>query len=256
MSRWITRPKIINNPKLRLFCFPYAGSSAMVTYKFLVDALPDNVEVCPVEFPGRGARMTEALIDDIELVVNDLKKSFENFKDVPFAFLGHSMGALVSYELSLKLKKDNLQMPYKLYLSAHRGPQLARCGKIMHTLNSEDFLDELVAMNGIAKELLEHKELLDLMLPIIRNDYKLCETYKYSNNVKLDIPFHVFGGDLDKDINHESLTAWEQLTEHSFDLDIIHGDHFFIIKEKETFLERFIPLIEKDILYHDKLKLE
>jgi len=247
MNKWIIRPKVNNHARLRLFCFPYAGSSAVVTYKFLVDSLSEDIEVCPIEFPGRGARMAEPLIYDIEEVMAELSYLIKDFSDLPYAFLGHSMGALVSYELAQHLSSNFKVSPQKLYLSAHNAPQLPREGKIMHKLKRDQFLDELKNMNGIADELLDHEELLQLVLPIIQNDYKLCETYKYIEKGKVNIPIHVFGGDADKDVTPEKLEAWNELTDKEFDLEILPGDHFFILKNRDSFARRMQRHLKNDI---------
>lgn len=247
MSNWIIVPNKIKNPKIRLFCFPYAGSSAVVTYKFISDHAPEDVEVCMVEFPGRGSRMTEGLISDISIVVNEIYDNLLKFLDIPYAFLGHSMGALTAYELGKKIQQNNLMLPYKLYLSAHRAPQLKRNGKTIYKLNDDEFLDELILMKGIDSELLKHDELLKLFAPIIRNDYELCETYSFKGGGKLKIPFHVFAGSEDEYVKPDDLKLWSELTTVSISTDIIEGDHFFIIKEKQKFLKIFLPLLEDDL---------
>jgi surfactin synthase thioesterase subunit len=125
----------------------------------------------------------------------------------------------------------------------------------MYTLSNNDFLSELKSMNGIASEILEHEELLELMLPIIRNDYQLCETYKFNNNSKLNIPFHIFGGLMDKDVSQSCLESWQELTFQKLKLDLFNGDHFFIIKQKNEFSKRFFELIENDLKNYEKFTL-
>lgn len=254
MDRWIVRPKVNNDAKIRLFCFPYAGSSAVVTYKFLVDSLPEEIEVCPVEFPGRGSRMAENLISDIDKAVQLIGAAIPGFLDKPYLFLGHSMGALVAFELSHYLKTNLNSQPLKLYLSAHRAPSIEKDGKMMHILKENEFLDELIKMNGLADEILEHRELLDLMLPVIKNDYKLCETYRFKSKNKLDIPFQIFGGSNDKDVSLEHLKAWNELTSAYIKIEIIEGDHFFLTKNKENFLQKFKNYLNSDLLELNKFK--
>jgi len=246
-NRWIVRPNPNNNAKLRLFCFPYAGSSAVVTYKFLVDNLPEFIDVCPVELPGRGARMMETLIDNLDVVIDEATEAIQDFIDIPFIFFGHSMGALISYELTHSLIQKYSAKPSKLYMSAHKAPFLERSGPIMHKLEANKFTDELVKMDGISKEIMQHKELMELVLPIIRNDYLVCETYKYKQKELLDIPITVFGGSYDKDITENDLLAWSKITSADFNHFMIQGDHFFILKQKDYFLKLFSRILTTDL---------
>ena len=234
------------NNKIKLFCFPYAGSSAVVTYKFLIDTLPEFIEVCPIELPGRGARISEKLIDNLsdilDLIIDDIKDSINS----PYIFLGHSMGALISYELTHKLLSEYNSSPLKLYVSAHRAPNLPKDGIIMHELGNDEFINELRLIDGLAAEILQHPELLDLLLPIIRNDYKLCETYNYEKKEKLDIPISVFGGIQDKDISKTQLMEWSDLTTAEFNLKLFDSDHFFILKQRDQFSAEISLQLEKD----------
>ncbi|MCP5061064.1 MAG: thioesterase [Ignavibacteriae bacterium] len=245
-NNWIVRPNPKHNAKLRLFCFPYAGSSAVVTYRHFVDNLPDFIEVCPVELPGRGARMAEDLIDDLEQVVEEISFALKDFLDIPFAFFGHSMGALISYELSHKVFGQHKVKPSNIYVSAHKAPFTERDGLIMHKLDSNEFTSELMKMDGVSKEIMEHKELMELMLPIIKNDYAVCETYDYKQKEVLDIPITIFGGVNDKDITEANLLQWEKLTSSNFRHFMIEGDHFFLTKEKNSFTRLFSDLLTSD----------
>ena len=246
-SRWVTQPNPRPDAKVRLFCFPYAGSSAVVTYKYLADNLPEFIEVCPVEFPGRGTRMGEKLIDNIEEILSNISISIDEWLDKPFMFFGHSMGALISYELIFKIYEKYNKLPLKLYVSAHKAPFLERGGPIMHKLEKEQFVSELKQMNGIAKELFEHSELMELMLPIIRNDYAVCENYNYKQKKKLDVPITAFGGTDDKDVKEEHLKEWAKVTTSEFNHFLLEGDHFFIVKEKKKFLNIFSKILVNDI---------
>jgi medium-chain acyl-[acyl-carrier-protein] hydrolase len=159
---------------------------------------------------------------------------------------GHSMGALISYELVFKLFEKYKILPNKLYISAHKAPFLERGGPVMHKLEKSEFVNELKDMNGIAKELFEHNELMELMLPIIRNDYAVCENYNYQVRKKLNIPITAFGGIYDKDVKEEDLKQWAIVTNLEFNHILLEGDHFFITKEKEQFLNVFSKILLND----------
>lgn len=247
MADWVIKTNSKKDVKLRLFCFPYAGSSALVTYKFLADNLNPDIEVCYVEFPGRGSRIAEPLINEMDSVVKQIAESITKHLDIPFIFLGHSMGALVSYELTHYLNAQLISQPKKLYLSAHKVPSASRDCKLMHKLSKEEFLSEIINMNGVSKEILEHEELLELVLPIIKNDYKLCETYCFSDKGKLDIPISVFGGNKDVEVTEDHLKGWENFTNSAFKLELFDGDHFFITKNRGQFFERFSAYLNEDL---------
>lgn len=246
-AKWILRPKYQRNAKMRLFCFPYAGSSGMVSYKFLVDSLPNSIEVCPIELPGRGLLINEKLISNLDEVVNGISEEMKDFFDLPFVFFGHSMGALISYELTHKIYALYNRTPQKLYISAYRVPSIERNEKIMHKLGIIEFKSELLKIDGIAQDIWEHEELMDLMLPIIKNDYKLCETYKYLPKEKLQCHITAFGGTDDKDVTKVHLADWNKFTACDFELVMFEGDHFFMVKNKKIFIDKFSQMLFRDL---------
>lgn len=247
-SKWISYPKPNREARLKLFCFPYAGSSGIVTYKHFADNLIDDIEICPIELPGRGFRLIEPLLDNIHEIVNQLHPEILPHLNKQFAFFGHSMGALISFELAKKLSKENGKVPGILYVSAHRAPNISERQIIFHTLAYDDLLIQLKKNNGMMDEVLNNKELLELVLPIIKNDYKVCETYKLETDTKLDCPITAFGGKQDSDVNEEHLKGWANFTNLAFNLKIFDGDHFFIIKERKSFLKIFNEQIQIDLL--------
>src|ERR1035441_10334502 len=158
---WISCRKPGPKTRLRLFCFPYAGAGAG-TFLTWSDNLPADVEVCPVQLPGRGARMTERPFTQLSPLVEALAQALAPLLDKPFAFFGHSLGALVSFELARQIRRQYGVHPVRLFVSAGRAPQIPDRLPAIHTLPDKEFLLELRRLNGTLSELLDHEELMNI----------------------------------------------------------------------------------------------
>ncbi|MEM6613641.1 MAG: alpha/beta fold hydrolase, partial [Cyanobacteria bacterium P01_C01_bin.72] len=170
-------PQIKNNPqaKLRLFCLPYAGGSTYI-YDRWSDFLPDTVEVCPIELPGRRKRFTETPYDSINVLVSDLATVLLPHLDKPFALFGHSMGGLVSFELTRLLRRRYYLQPLHLFISACRATQLPRSKPPIHHLDDTAFTQEIMRLGGTPQIVLNNKEMMELILPALKADFKAIET--------------------------------------------------------------------------------
>lgn len=232
-SPWVTSQQV--QPKSRLFCFPYAGGSATI-YRQWPQALPAEVEVCPIHLPGREARLLEQPFAQIEALIPLLSQMLEPYLHVPFQFFGHSMGALLSFELARQLRRQHLPEPTRLFVSAHRAPQLPRHGKIIHTLPKQQFIESIKDIGGTPDAILQNTELMELILPTLQADFTLCETYQYRPEAPLDIPIHAFGGLEDRDVDTSMLEGWQAQTNQSFKLQMFPGGHFYIHQQQATLL--------------------
>jgi medium-chain acyl-[acyl-carrier-protein] hydrolase len=224
---WISFRRPCENPRLRLFCFPYAGGGALI-FRTWPDGLPADVEVCPVQFPGRGTRMRERPFTQLLPLVEALAEALVPLLDRPFAFFGHSLGALVSFELARRIRKRYGVHPVRIFVSGARAPQIPRRGTPIHTLPEKEFLAELRRLNGTPGEILDHQELMEIMLPLLRADFAVYETYVYSSEAPLNCPISAFGGLQDRGVNDCDLAAWRAQTAVSFSLRMFPGDHFFL----------------------------
>ncbi len=225
-DKWIYRS---GNPDagMRLFCFPYAGGGAAV-YRLWTEAMPDDVEVCRIQLPGRETRLREAPFDRLSQLVPVLLDVMRPLLDRPFAIFGHSMGALTGFEVARGIRREFNVTPERLFASGWRAPQLP-LGTALHGLPEADFVERLQArFSGIPSGVLEDRELLELMLPILRADLAICETYTYSDEAPLQCPISAFGGTEDHWINPSELAAWEGHTSQSLDFEMFPGDHFFL----------------------------
>lgn len=219
-----------------MFCFPYAGGSALV-FRTWSERLSPDIEVCPIQLPGRGTRLTDPPFTRLSLLVESLACALFPLLNKPFAVFGHSMGALVSFELIRQLRKQYGLEPIRLFVSAARAPQLPHVGSPLHTLPEPAFLQALRRLNGTPKEVLEHKELMQLMFPLLRADLAVCETYVYATEPPLDCPISTFGGLRDRTVSRNDLEAWRAQTTAYFSLLMLPGDHFFLHTAQSLLLE-------------------
>jgi medium-chain acyl-[acyl-carrier-protein] hydrolase len=226
-SDWVTIPQPVPQAKLRLFCFPYAGGNSLI-YRKWPTGLPATVELCAIQLPGHGNRLREKPFDRLTPLVSALATELLPYLDKPFAFFGHSMGALISFELARLLRREFGKGPEQLFVSGHRGPRIINGGPRIYDMPREEFIEQLRRLNGTPKEVLEHPELIDLMTPILRADFAITETYEYLNEAPLDCHLTAFGGLGDIEVTRKHLEAWRAETRASFSLRMFPGDHFFL----------------------------
>jgi medium-chain acyl-[acyl-carrier-protein] hydrolase len=224
---WIAFRKPNPQARLRLFCFPYAGAGASI-FRTWSDGLPADVEVCPVQLPGRGTRLMETPFTQLTPLVQALAQALVPLVDKPFAFFGHSLGALVGFELARQLRRQSDVQPVRLFVSADRAPQIPHRDRPIHALPEREFLVELRRLNGIPGKVLEEVDLMRIMLPVLRADFGVCETYAYSTEPPLDCPISAFGGLQDHRVSRGDLEPWRDQTNVSFSLRMFPGDHFFL----------------------------
>jgi surfactin synthase thioesterase subunit len=234
VSPWFSYFKPNPKASLRLFCFPYAGGNAMV-YRTWAHELPANVEIVAVQPPGRGHRINEPPVTRLSQLVELLGSALAGSLDGPFAFFGHSMGALVAFELARLLRREGRALPLQMFVSGRSAPQLNRCHPPLYNLPQNELVQELLRLDGTPREVLEHPELMELMLPILRADFSICDTYEYTEAEPLDCPITAFGGLQDAGVPRRNIQAWREQTSRSFSLRMLPGNHFFL-HSNETLL--------------------
>ena len=224
---WFTSQRPNAGARLRLFCFPYAGGGAAI-YRLWPQSLPSEVEACMAQLPGRGTRLREEPFTNLDALVAAIAEAIAPLLDKPFALFGHSMGAMISFELARRLREQGQPQPSHLFISGRRAPQLPNDDPISYNLPDAELGQELLRLIGTPKEVLEHPELMELMLPLLRADFSVVETYDYRPGVPLDCPLTVFGGLRDAEVSREQLEAWREQTTSEFALRMLPGDHFFL----------------------------
>jgi len=235
-SAWfsIARP----NPyaRVRLFCFPYAGGNSSLFHDWN-QHLPGSVEICTAQLPGRGVRTREPAFTALRPLIETLGPAIYPLVQQPFAFFGHSMGAMIAFELSLYLRREYGLTPAHLFVSGRRAPQLLRHEPLLYNLPHDALIAELRRLDGTPLEALDHPELMELMMPLLRADFALVDTYEYRPEPPLECGITAFGGLQDHDVSREELEAWRRQTDSTFRLLMFPGGHFFVQKEAEALLD-------------------
>jgi surfactin synthase thioesterase subunit len=221
--------------RLRLFCFPYGGGGASF-FREWYKHLPEQIEICAIQIPGRENRINEAPFRRLSVLVDELAEALRPVIDLPFAFFGHSMGALISFELIRRLRQCNLPLPLRLFVSGFGAPQLPDTGPPIHQLPKNEFVMAIKHFNGTPEEVWQDEEFVEILLPLLRADFEICETYDYQPEPPLPIPIVVYGGWQDPKIKREQLEAWAEQTQNTCAVNMFPGDHFFLHSHRERFL--------------------
>jgi medium-chain acyl-[acyl-carrier-protein] hydrolase len=233
---WFPTRRSNGETRLRLFCFPYAGGGALV-YRDWAAKLPAGVEVCPAQLPGRGSRRQEPCYTSLRQIVEALAQVVPPLLDRPFAFFGHSMGALIAFELARELRRAGGAAPVQLFVSGRSGPQVPKRGAVTYDLPERAFIERLRHLNGTPREVLEEPEMMRLMIPLLRADFEVSQTYEYTPEPALACPITAFGGADDTQVGREDLAAWREQTSAGFSVRMLPGDHFFLNTERTALLQ-------------------
>ena len=164
----------------------------------------------------------------MEPLVKAIATAILPYLDKPFAFFGHSMGGLVSFELARFMRREYSLEPVHLFISGRRAPQTKDAKPPIHDLPQAEFIQELRQLNGTPEAVLNNNELMELLVPILRADFAVLENYNYTPEAPLNCLISVFGGLQDREVELEKLEAWREQTCSSFALKMLTGDHFFI----------------------------
>lgn len=223
---WVIIPEPNPQAKFRLFCLPYEGGSATIFTRWPA-SLPPTVEVCAIQLPGRGNRLKEPPFTKIPLLIESMVISLRPLFDKPVAFFGHGLGALISFELARLLQREAHPLLLQLFVSGQPAPQTPRDGSTTYDLPDEEFIARLRTHNAVPQEVLEHQELMQLMLPLLRADFELLETYHYTPEPPLACPVTAFGGVEDERVKQAELKGWGEQTSQAFSLRMLPGDTIF-----------------------------
>lgn len=224
--KWISCPKSLPQPKLRLICFPPAGSGTIIYQKWATQ-LPPDVEMWSIRLPGRETRLRDPLFYSLPPLIESIANTLAPHLEQPYLLFGHSLGSLISFELSRHLNHLGKPLPQQLLLSGHRAPHRPPLNPPIHQANDELFLARIKAMGGTPDAFFEMTDLVELMLPTLRADFTIWENYQYQEDSPLDIPITVFGSDEDRDAAEADFFAWEQHTSSEFVAHMFHGNHFY-----------------------------
>ncbi len=242
---WLASRKPNPRVAVRLFCFPYGGGGES-TFRSWQKGLPEAIEVCPVQLPGRGARIKEPPFTELGPLVRAAAQALAPHLDRPFALFGHSMGALVCFELARHLRRGGGPQPVRLFVSGRCSPQKL-IEPFAGDLPDSAFSEVLRRSGGTPEEVLENPELMELMLPVIRADFAVCRSYVYAPEPPFDFPITAFGGHEDRGVSRDCIGGWREHTTGPFVLRMLPGDHFFLNTSTRPLLAAIAKELERDV---------
>lgn len=225
-SHWFPFRRGASTARLRLFCFPYAGAGASV-FRDWPALLGVEAEVYPAQPPGREERLGETSYVRLQPLVADLADAMPWDHGRVDVYFGHSMGALIAFELAHELRRRGMPGPSHLILSGHGAVHVQK-PTARYLLSDDLLLEEIDALQGTPAELLADRDIMEFFLPLIRADMELCETYEYASAPKLTCSITALGGVEDHDVARSDLDAWAELTTGRCRVRMFPGGHFFI----------------------------
>lgn len=237
-QQWVKighRPEV----RLRIFCFPHAGAGALA-FRTWQSKFPEEIDLCSLQPPGRESRFREAPMTRITTLVDAIAEALIPSLDLPFVFYGHSLGALVAFEVARKLRHWGAPQPVHLLVSGCRAPQLPRSDPLLYRLPDTQFLSEIAHFGGISQEILRDKELIKLILPALRADLTVFDTYTYTAEPALACPISAYGGLQDMRAPQQAIDPWQLQTAAKFTLQMFSGGHFFLQTAQDQFFPTFV----------------
>ncbi|MER5585454.1 alpha/beta fold hydrolase [Streptomyces asoensis] len=226
-EKWVSVSHPAPLSSVRLACLPYAGGSA--SFFFPVSrALHPSVEVLALQYPGRQTRLHEPRIDNVPEFANQIFAALRHLDDKPLALFGHSMGAVLAYEVALRMQDAGLPAPVRLFASGRRAPSRGAGGRV-HTGSDAELVSELRELSGTNEMLLGDPEVLAMILPAIRSDYTAIERYRHEPGRRLDCPVTVLTGDRDPRVSLDEAEAWAEHTTGTSETKVFRGGHFFLV---------------------------
>jgi medium-chain acyl-[acyl-carrier-protein] hydrolase len=230
--------------RCRLFCFSPAGRGASIYARWARYFAPE-IAICPVQLPGRENRLREKSHRSISTLLEAMAPEIQSKMDLPYAFFGHSMGALVGFELARMLVRQNLPEPVHLFVSAHRAPHLADPSPPISHLPEDDFIREVQRRyQGIPESLLSDPEMKEIILGALKADFSILENYVFEEEPALPCRFSVLGGTRDPEVSEKELMAWMKHCSADVQLRMFPGDHFFIISN----VDEVMPAVKSALM--------
>jgi surfactin synthase thioesterase subunit/glycosyltransferase involved in cell wall biosynthesis len=240
--RWFPNAETGEVTRLRVFCFPHAGGGAAAFARWSI--LPD-VCISAAHLPGRENRAVEPPLQTMRDLVAALADAIQPFLNRPYGFFGHSMGAVVAFELAQLLRDRNQPQPKALFVSAAKAPKLRRGWTPPPEPSDDEFKQELRRLEGVPPEALENEELMQVILPALRADTRLYRNYIYRDRPPLSCPIHAYGGEQDPNVKPEHLQAWQEHTTGAATVRMFPGGHFYLQSAQQQFLQALAADLEE-----------
>lgn len=233
-GRWL-RDQNQRTGGIRLFCFAHAGAGAS-TFRAWPELIGPGVQVTAVQLPGREDRIRERAHDRLEGLLDELVPVLAGAVDGPYALFGHSMGALIAYEATRRLVAQGTPPPVHLFASALGAPHAPYRKTRVSRLPDPEFKRAMAALSGLPKKVVHETGFLRLLMPTLRADFQLCETYEHTDSAPMPCRLTVLTG-ADDDVQPLDLALWRELSTGPFRIRVIDGDHHFVVKQRRQVAE-------------------
>lgn len=237
---WLRDFRMTTTAGIRLVCFPHAGGSASF-YRTLAMSFPSSVSALVVQYPGHEDRIAEPCIDDMHELADQIADMLSAADDLPLTLFGHSMGAAVAFEVARRLM-DTAGLVEALLVSGRPAPHRQR-ETSFHLSGAAELVGELRRLGSTHEAVLTNPRLRDLLVPAIRNDYRLIETYKPESAPALRCPVHAFISDRDSEVTADEAEGWQELTEAKSSVRLFTGDHFYFKADPVPVVHAVIELL-------------
>ena len=222
-----------------VYCLPFAGGNTL-SYRSFQNYLSEPLRLCPIELPGRGRRITEPLLTDLEAMAQDiLQQIADELPGKKYALYGHSMGALLAYLLTKHILFAGLPAPAHLFCSGRQAPSVSHKRTSTYQLPKQRFFLTIKELGGFSEELLANAEFMDFVEPILRADFQAVETYKHQPVPPLNIPITLLAGEEDQKTPYENLLPWQEETNYPINIEEFSGGHFFLFDHIPQITELF-----------------
>lgn len=233
LMRFAQRP----SASVRLLCIPHAGGGAS-SFRLWATALPQTVDVVVAQFPGRESRIRDRPLTSIDAMVEELLPAVTSLPPLPLVVMAHSMGSIVAFELAHALRSAGEPGPAHLFVSGSRAPgQLDDGLPLLHRMSDEDLVTEIDRRyGGIPATVREQRDVIELLLPMLRGDITALETYERRERDRLTFPITAYAGTGDSRATPDAVVAWREETTGSFASRGFEGDHFFLHAHREAIL--------------------
>ncbi|MFF8960076.1 thioesterase II family protein [Streptomyces sp. NPDC014894] len=234
-SRWVRRYHAADESPIQLVCLPHAGGSASFYFP-MSQSLAPAVDVLSVQYPGRQDRRSEPGITDIGVFADRLTEQLVPWLDRPMALFGHSMGAILAFEVTRRLERDHGAAPVRVFASGRRSPASHR-HETVHLRDDDGIVAEMRELSGTDARILGDEEVLRMVLPAIRTDYTAIENYRAAADDRIDTPITVLTGDADPRTSREEADAWKGHTTGEYDIHRFPGGHFFLANHQQSIMK-------------------